>query len=293
MRVFWRRREREMPGEWSGSFGPLSDSPEALMERPLAEAVEIERGVSRAVSISRVAEELRRRGEEVVEIFETVTSPVGRAVLPIHLWRGGEDVFIEVETGPWEKETMEDVLKTAAVLRGSEYSDAVFEILGAYPVPEEIRYFCGQTPEALFQLDLVYHCDPGKAEVCARAFKNAIERHWGLELHYEPEELPLVEELLLTVLGKGSENGTAGAPERVPILAALVRGFGCYAGEILLHRAAPQGSWRPATDWGEDLLVEFPSVAADPIGKARAFLEKGPEDSVAYYVAYALEELNG
>jgi hypothetical protein len=40
-------------------------------------------------------------------------------------------------------------------------------------------------------------------------------------------------------------------------------------------------------------LIEFPSATADPIGKARAFLEEGPEDSVAYYVAYALEELNG
>jgi hypothetical protein len=289
MRVFWKRREREMPGEWLGAFGPLPGSPETLMTRPLAEAVEIERGVSRAVSISRVAEELRRRGEEVVEIFETVTSPVGRAVLPIHLRRDGEDVFIEVETGPWDKETTEDVLKTAAVLRGSEHSDAVFEVLGAYPVPEEIRFFCGQTPEALFQLDLLHHCDSGKAEVCARGFRNVVERHWGLDLDYDPEELPLVEELLLTVLGKGSKNVAAG----VPVLATLVHGFGCYAGEILLRRAAPQGSWRPATDWGEGLLIEFPSATADPIGKARAFLREGPEDSVAYYVAYALEELNG
>jgi hypothetical protein len=45
-------------------------------------------------------------------------------------------------------------------------------------------------------------------------------------------------------------------------------------------------------DWGEDLVLEFPNVTADPIGKARAFLENGPEDSAAYYVSYVLEELN-
>ena len=40
-------------------------------------------------------------------------------------------------------------------------------------------------------------------------------------------------------------------------------------------------------------MVEFPNATADPMGKARAFLENGPEDSAAYYVAYALKELNG
>ena len=40
-------------------------------------------------------------------------------------------------------------------------------------------------------------------------------------------------------------------------------------------------------------MIEFPDVTADPIGKARAFLENGPEDSAAYYVSYAVEELNG
>jgi hypothetical protein len=231
---------------------------------------------------------LRRHGEEIVELFKVVASPEEQAVIPIHLRRGGEDVFIEVETEPWEKKTVRDVLKTVAVLRSSRYSDAVFEVLGAYPVPEEVRYFCGQTPAVLFQLDLVLHDDPKKAEASAEAFRNAAERHWGLDLDYNPEGLPQVEELLLATLSEGSESGA-----RTPILDALVRALGCYLGEILRRHAAPQGSWRPGEDRGENQVIEFPNATADPIGKAHAFLENGPEDSVAYYVAYALKELNG
>jgi hypothetical protein len=70
-----------------------------------------------------------------------------------------------------------------------------------------------------------------------------------------------------------------------------VRNLGCYVGETLRHNATPQSSWRSAADWGEDLIIEFPNVTADPIGKARAFLENGSKDSVSYYVTYALEEL--
>jgi hypothetical protein len=255
------------------------------------ETIELERGASRAASISRVAEGLRRRGEEVVELFKVVSSPVGQAVMPIHLRRGEDDVFVEVETGPWEGKIVKGVLKTVAVLRGSEYSGAVFEVLGAYPVPEEVRYFCGQkTTAALFQLDLVHHDDPKKAEACARGFRNAAERHWGLDLDCDPEELPLVEELLLAALETGSG---ARAPGRAPILDALVRGLGCYVGETLRRGARPQGSWVSVADWGESLVVGFPNATADPIGKARAFLENGPEDSVAYYVYYVLETLNG
>ncbi len=284
MRVFWKRREREMLRERFEAPGPFADSPGALAARSLVETIEVKRGVSRAASISRAAEELRRRGEEVVEIFKQVTSPAGRAVLPIHLRHAGEDVFIEVETGPWERKTVEGVLKTAAILRSSEHSGAALQVLGVYPVPEEVRYFCGRSPAALFQLNLLLHDDPERAEACAEAFRNASGRYWGLDLDYKPEELPLVEELLLAALG-----GRTGAP----ILDALVRGFGCYVGETLRRSAAPQSSWRPVADWGEDLVVEFPNATADPVGKARAFLENGPEDSVAYYVAYALKELGG
>ena len=63
-------------------------------------------------------------------------------------------------------------------------------MLSAYPLPEDVRYFFGRTPAALFQLDLIHHCDPRNPEACARAFRNAAERHWGLNLDYDPEELP-------------------------------------------------------------------------------------------------------
>jgi hypothetical protein len=264
--VFWKRREREMLGGWPSVFVSPTDSSEALMTQSLADTIEIERGASRVAAISQVAAELRRRGEEIVEIFEVVTSPAGQAVMPIHLRRAGGDVFVEVETAPWEGRTVEEMLKTAAVLRGSDHSGAAFEVLSAYPVPEEVRYFLGRSPAALFQLDLV----------------------WGLDLDYEPKELPIVEELLLGALGREAENGA-----HAPILDVLVLGLGSYVGEILRRHATPQGSWRSVADWGEGLVVEFPDATADPLGKSRAFLENGSRDSVAYYVAYVLEELNG
>ncbi|MDQ3927213.1 MAG: hypothetical protein M3272_09570, partial [Actinomycetota bacterium] len=120
--MFWKRREREMLGEWPSVFVSPTDSSEALMPRSLAETIKIERGASRVTAISQVAAELRRRGEEIAEILEAVASPGGQVVMPIHLRRAGEDVFVEVETGPWEGRTVEDMLKTAAVLRGSDHS---------------------------------------------------------------------------------------------------------------------------------------------------------------------------
>jgi hypothetical protein len=291
--MFWRRRGHEAYEERTRVSGPLADPPDLPAEspavRPLSETIEIEPGAPRAASISRVAEELGRRGEEVVELFKEVVSPAGgRAVLPLYLRRDGEETFLEVETGPWERETVEDVLKTAAVLRGSEYPDATFEVLGAHPVPYEIRFFCGRSPAALLQLALVRRDDPGYAEACSEGFRTVAERHWGLDLDYDPGGLPRVEQLLLSSLGEREGGGA-----RVPILDALVRGFGCYLGEILRRRATSQGSWRHATDWGEGLVLEFPEVTADPVGEARAFLENGSEDSAAYYVSYALEELDG
>ncbi|MDP8952314.1 MAG: hypothetical protein M3N18_08765, partial [Actinomycetota bacterium] len=161
------------------------------------------------------------------------------------------------------------------------------EVLSAYPVPEDIGYFFGRTPAALFQLDLIRHHNPEDPEACARVFRNAAERHRGSNLDYDPQELPLVEELLLAALNGGSENGT-----RAPILDVLVLGLGCYVGEVL-RRAAPQSSWRFTEHWSEGLVIEFSSATADPIGKGQAFLQNGPEVSVAYYVAYVLKELNG
>ena len=298
MRMFWKRRERETFGGWPVVPGPLADLPEDPATRPPIRTIEIQRDVPRAVSISRIAEELRWRGEEVVELFKEVASPRGRAVLPIHLRRGGEDVFVEVETGPWEKKTVRDTLKTAAVVRFSEYSGAALEVLGAYPIPEQVRYFCGRTPAALFQLDLIHRGDPETPRDHAEAFRNVAERHWGLNLNYGPGDLPVVEELLLVALGGGYsgdsvEASAARGLRQAPILDDLARGFGCYVGEVLRRHAASHSSWRSVVVWGEeDLVVEFPDTTADPIGKARAFLENGPEDSAAYYVSYALKELN-
>ncbi len=289
MRMFWKRRERETFGGWPVVKSPLADPLESSAAQPLMQTIEIERDIPRAVSISRVAEELRWRGEEVVELFKEVTSPAGRAVLPMHLKRDGKDTFVEVETGPWERKTVKSVLKAAAVLRNSKYSDAVLEVLGAYPVPEEVSYFCGRTPAALFQLDLVYYEDLERPEDRAEAFRVVVGRHWGLNLDYGLEGLTLVEDLLLASLEEGAQYGL-----RVPILDALARGFGCYVGEVLRRGAAQLSSWRSMTDWGkEGLVVEFSHATADPIGKARAFLKNGPEDSTIYYVSYVLRELYG
>src|SRR4028119_1641338 len=115
VRMFWRRRQRETLEGSSERPGPLADPPQAPASQPLAETIEVERDASRAACISRVAEELRQRGEEVVELFEEISSSTGwETVMPIHLRRGGEDVFVEVETGPWEEETVESGLKAAA-----------------------------------------------------------------------------------------------------------------------------------------------------------------------------------
>ncbi len=288
--MFWRRRERKAPESdtLSGrprAAGPLADRAGDSVARPQVETIKLERGLSRAAAISRVAEELRRRGEEVVELFKEISSPKGQAVLPIYLRRGGGDVFVEVQADAWEEKTVSAVLRTAGVLRSSEHSDAVLEVLSVYPVPEEILYLRGRSPAALFQLDLVLSDDPERPEACAEGFRSAAQRYLGLNLAYEPEELPLIEGVLIAVLDEDSGDG-----QRDPILDALARGLGCYAGETLRRHAPPRGSWRDVADW-EALVIEFPEVTADPIGKARAFLESGLEDSVAYYVSYAIEEL--
>ncbi|MEJ7872226.1 MAG: hypothetical protein WKF67_08185, partial [Rubrobacteraceae bacterium] len=131
--MFWRRREQGTSGATTRVSGPLAEPGWDQSDLPPLRTIELERGVPRAASISRIAEELGRRGEEIVELFKEVVSPTGaRAVLPIHLRRGGEEVFVEVETSAWETKTVNGVLRTAAVLRGSEYSGADFEVLGAY-----------------------------------------------------------------------------------------------------------------------------------------------------------------
>ncbi len=287
--MFWRRREQGTSGVRARVSGPLAEPGRDQSDLTPLQTIKLERGAPRAASISRIAEELGRRGEEIVELFKEVVSPTGaRAVFPIHLRRGEEDIFVEVETGAWETKTINGVLRTAAVLHGSEYSGAAFEVLGAYPVPYLVRHFSGRSPAALLQLRLLLREDPRDASNNAEAFREAAGSHWNMDLNYDPGELPLIEELLLPALNERTESG-----ERVPVLDALVRGYGCYAGEVLRCHTTPHSSWRLVVDWGEGLVVEFPDATADPIGKARAFLENGPEDSVAYYVSYVIEELNG
>src|ERR671917_266235 len=157
--MFWRRREREAYEERTRVSGPLADSTDAPTVRHLSDIIKIERDAPRAASISRVAEELGRRG--------------------------------------------------------AEYPDATFEVLGAYPVPYEVRFFCGRSPAALLQLALVRRDDPGYAEACSEGFRTVAERLWGLELDYDPGGLSRVERLLLSSLGQREGGGA-----RVPILDA-------------------------------------------------------------------------
>src|ERR671918_993152 len=99
--MFWRRRGREVYEERQRVSGPLADPAESPAVRPLSETIEIEPGAPRAASISRVAEDLGRRGEEVVELFKEVVSPAGgRAVLPLYLRRGGGEKFVRGVSGP-------------------------------------------------------------------------------------------------------------------------------------------------------------------------------------------------
>lgn len=295
---FWRRRGRGETEERSrDASSPLAGAPQPQQQtsgaaippgEPIAGTVELERDEPRLAAILRVAEELKGRGERVVGLFEEVASPRGRAVLPIRLRREpDEDVFVEVVTVPWDRRTLEGLLRSAAVLRGSDdLNDATLEVLSAYPVPDEVGFFSGSSAAALFQLDLFDRDDARKPEDCAGAFMKAAARHWGSSLDYDPEGLPLVEEHLLAALAERTGDG-----KTPPILDALVGCLGCYVGETLRRHAAVEGSWRTAAEWGEGPVVEFPNIVANPIGKSRAFLNNGPDDSIAFYVTYALKEL--
>ncbi|HEY0127564.1 MAG TPA: hypothetical protein VGB40_00215, partial [Rubrobacteraceae bacterium] len=123
---------------------------------------------------------------------------------------------------------------------------------------------------------------PDRPEEAATLFREAAGNHWGVDLEYEPEYLPLVEELLMSAL---DEN------EAPPILDALVVGLGCFVGETIRRNAGSPGTWRPGEDWGEGPVVEVGWLVLDPIGKSRAFLLEGAKDSVAFYADYVLEQL--
>ncbi len=266
--MFWRGDEAS-EGEETG---------EGLRE------IQIERDAARPATILRVAGELEERGDEILELFKEVRSPLGQVVLPIHLLREGRDLFVEIETTPWDGKMVEEAAHKAAVLRNSEHAEAGLEILSAYPVPREAEFLCGRSPAALLQLDLL-RVDLEEPQASAGLFREVASHHWGVDLAYETEYLPLVEQLLLAALD--------GEDEAPPILDALVGGLGCFVGETILRNAGLPGHWRPADDWGEGPLLELEALVLDPIGKARAFLREGPDDSVAFYADYVLDQLGG
>ncbi len=245
--------------------------------------IEIERDAPRPATILRVASELEERGGEIQELFKEIQCPWGQVVLPIYLLDGGRSHFIEVETEPWSPRAVEEAINKAAVLRSSEHAEAGLEILSAYPVPREVEFFFDRTPAALIQLDLV-RVSPADPEGSAALFREVASRHWGVDLAYDTGYLPLVEELLMAALDE---------EESPPILDALVIGLGCFVGETIRRNAGGSGSWRTDEDWGEGPLVELEGFVLDPIGKSRAFLREGPEDSVAFYADYVLEQLKG
>ena len=292
---FWKRRQRDEV-EARTHAAPLAESSQPRAESgpsasPGARSVRLERDEPRPGAIQRVTEELQGRGERVVALFEEVASPRGRAVLPIRLRRDpNEDVFVEVVTGPWDERTVEGLLRSAAVLRGSGLAEATLEVLSAYPPPEEVAFFSARSAAALLQLDLFERDDAKDPVASASVFAAVASRRWDLNLDYDPEELPRVEECVLAMLDEAA-GGAKGTP---PILDSLVRCLGCYVGETLRRNSPVASAWSPANGWGEDLVLEFPDgLVADPIGKTRAFLQNGRDDSVAFYVAYALKELDG
>jgi hypothetical protein len=141
-------------------------------------------------------------------------------------------------------------------------------------------------PDALFQLDLD-QMSLDRPQESARLFRDVASRHWDVNLDFETRCLPLVEQLVMDAL---DENGVRKKPR---VLDALASGLGCFAGETIRRNAGITGSWRPADGWGADPVIEFEEFILDPIGKAHAFLHRGPEDSVAFYADYALELLDG
>ena len=245
--------------------------------------IHLERDSPRPATILKVATELEERGAEIRELFKEIRSPWGEVALPIHLVRGERDFFVEVETGPWDPRAAEEAINKAAVLRSSEHAQAGLEVLSAYPVPKEVGFFFGRSPAALLQLALarVSLDDP---EESAALFREVASRHWGVDLDYETGYLPLIEELLMAALDE---------EETPPILDALVGGLGCFVGETIRRSTDSESAWRRDENWGEGPVIEVEHLVLDPIGKSRAFLYEGPEDSLAFYADYVLEQLNG
>jgi hypothetical protein len=233
-----------------------------------------------------VAGELEERGGAILELFKEIESPLGRVVLPIHFRQDDRDFFVEVATGPWDDRKVGEALDKAAIVRSSEHAGAGLEILSGYPVPPEVEFYFGTSPAALLQLDLA-RLTPERPEACAGHFREVGSNHWGVDLEYDPGYLPLVEELLLAALERDEAHNSP------PLSGGLVAGLGCFLGEIIRRNVRPPGVWRSPEEWGEGPVVEIGDFVLDPVGKARAFLEYGPEESLAFYAEYVLEQWDG
>ncbi|HEX2740766.1 MAG TPA: hypothetical protein VHM69_09975 [Rubrobacter sp.] len=265
--------------------GETPESGQEAREEP-AGPVRIERDAPRPATILRVAGELEARGGTILELFKEIESPLGRVVLPIYLRQEERDFFVEVETGPWDTRKSEAAVERATILRSSEHAEAGLEILSGYPVPPEVEFFFGRSPAALLQLDLM-RLTPDRPEASADHFREVGSTHWGVDLDYEPGYLPLVEELLLAALEGDEEQPVP------PISDGLVAGLGCFLGETIRRNVDPIGTWGPPEEWGEGPVVEVEDFVLAPVGKARAFLEQGPEESLAFYAGYVLDQLDG
>ena len=272
--MFWR----------GGGETPAEDVGETPEEH--AGPIRVERDAPRPATILRVAGELEARGGTIVELFKEIESPFGRVVMPIHFRQDDEDFLVEVATEPWNNRRSHEAVDRAAIVRNSEHAEAGLEILSGYPVPPEVEFFFGKSPAALLQLDLA-RLTPDVPEVAAGVFREVASNHWGVDLDYEPGYLPLVEELLIAVL-EGEEGESA-----PPLSNGLVAGLGCFLGETIRRNVDPPGAWLPPEEWGEGPVIEIKDFVLDPVGKVKAFLQYGPQESMTFYVEYTLEQLQG
>jgi hypothetical protein len=267
------RRDQEQTPEES-----VVAAPEASTD-----PIQIERDAPRPATILRVAGELEERGGTILELFKEIESPLGHVVLPIYMRQEERDFFVEVATGPWDDRTSGEALDKAVILRSSEHARAGLQILSGYPVPPEVEFYFGTSPAALLQIDLA-RLTLERPQLCASLFREVGSNHWGVDLDYEPGYLPLIEELLMAAL-EGDEDHNS-----PPLSGGLVAGLGCFLGEIIRRNVSPPGSWHPPEEWGEGPVVEIGDLLLDPVGKARAFLRYGPEESLAFYAEYVLEQ---
>src|SRR5919107_2508501 len=248
--------------------------------------IRIECDAPRPATILRVAGELEERGGSIVELFKEIESPLGKVVMPIHFRQDDEEFLVEIATESWNGRRSREAVDRAAIVRNSEYADAVLEILSAYPTPPDVTFFFDRSPAAMLQLDFA-RLTPEMPEVAAGVFREVASEHWGVDLNYEPVYLPLVEELLLAVLEADEEESPP------PLSDGLVAGLGCFLGETIRRNVNPPGAWRPPEEWGSGPIIEIRDFVLDPVGKARAFLQYGPQESMTFYVEFTLKQLQG